>query len=58
MQLPRPRGTKEKGKVVDLAAKEGTKDIDIMVVDPIYKLPKYIPPHKGKVKASNDPYTR
>ena len=49
---------KEKGKVVDLEAEEGVEDIKIEGVDPIPKLPDYIPPHKGKVKVPEDPDTR
>lgn len=33
---------------------EGTKDIDIEGVDPISKIPEYIPPCWGKVKVPRD----
>jgi len=32
----------------------GAEDIDIEGVDPISKLPKYIPPRQGKVKVQKD----
>lgn len=46
--------TQEKGKVVDLEAKEGIEDIDIDKVDHILKLPEYIPSCQGKVKVLKD----
>jgi len=54
--------TQEKGKVVDLESDEGmqetrmdAKDIDVEGVDPISKLPQYIPPCEGEVKVPKDP---
>jgi len=49
---------KKKGKVVDLDAKEGMKDIDIEGVDPISNLSEYIFLYKGKVKVPKDPDAR
>lgn len=46
--------TKEKGKVVDLEAKDSMKDIEIEGVDPLSKLLEYIPPCKGKVNVLKD----
>lgn len=44
-------------KVVDLEVEEGqgTEDIDAEGVDPIMKLPDYIPLLKGKEKVTKDP---
>ena len=47
---------KEKGKLVDLEAKEGTEDIDIKGVDHVSQLLEYIPSCKGKVKVPKEPY--
>lgn len=51
-----------KGKVVNLESDEGakeagmgTEEIDIEGVDLISKLPKYIPPCRGKVNIPKDP---
>lgn len=41
--------------MVDLEAKEGVEDIDTVGVEPISKLPNYIPPCKGKVKVPEEP---
>lgn len=41
--------------MVDLEAEEGAEDIDIEGVDPISKLPEYIPSRQGKVKVLKDP---
>lgn len=41
--------------MVDLEAEEGAEDIDTEGVDPISKLPDYIPLHKGKVNITKDP---
>lgn len=56
------RTTQEKVKVVNPEANKGieetymgTENIDIEGVDPISKLPEYIPLHQGKVKALKDP---
>jgi len=46
---------KEKGKVVNLEVEEGLEDIDLKGVDPILKLPEYIPLRKGKAKVQKDP---
>jgi len=35
----------------------GTKDIDAKGLEPITKLPKYIPSQKGKKKVTKDPYS-
>lgn len=42
---------------MDLEVEEaqGTKDIDVEGVEPITKLPNYIPPQKGKEKVTKDP---
>lgn len=40
--------------MVDLEAEEGAEDINTEGVDPISKLPNYIPPHKEKVKVPKD----
>lgn len=40
--------------MVDLEVYEGTEDIDIEGIDPISKLPEYIPPCRGKVKVLKD----
>ena len=45
---------KQPEKVIDLESKEGTEDIDAESVEPITKLPKDIPPHKGKAKVTKD----
>lgn len=41
--------------MVDLEVEQRAEDIDIEGVDPISKLPKYIPRRKGKVKVPKDP---
>jgi len=45
---------KQPEKVVDLEAEEGTKYINAEGSEPISKLPKYIPPCKGKVKVTKN----
>lgn len=42
--------------MVDLEGEEGAEDINAKGVEPISKLPDYIPLHKGNVKVPNDPY--
>lgn len=44
-----------KGKVVDLEAEEGAKDIDIEGADTISKFQEYIPLRWGKAKFPKDP---
>lgn len=41
-------------KIIDLEAEEGGEDIDAEGMEPISKLPDYIPPCKGKVKIIKD----
>lgn len=45
---------KDKGKAVNLEAKEGMEDIVADGVEHISKLLEYIPPCKGKVKFHKD----
>ena len=42
---------------MDLKVEEfqGIEDIDVEGVEPITRLPKYIPLHKGKAKVMKDP---
>ena len=54
-QRKEKKTTQEKGKVVELDAEEGAKDIDIEGVDPILKLLEQIPPCQGKVEVPKDP---
>lgn len=53
-QMRDKMSVKEKIKVVNLEGEKGVEDIHTEGVDPISKLPDYIPPRRGKVKVLKD----